>query len=197
MLEKYEDQSLQSAVDAMDDMCWCPIPTCGSVATVDHEDNTGRCQHCEHHFCMDCKKHVHPFRRCQVHRLDLLVEYAELIEDIHEKNKIIENQLNDIYFKNCTKQCPNKKCGARISLESGGCSQVQCLVCYNWFCWVCLGSAKGQKHFKERPDHWSDEGHIQPIDVTLELIERYMGSRDNPYVNIKFCCKCPRCGGIN
>ena len=62
---------------------------------------------------------------------------------------------------------------------------------------MCLGGAKGQKHFKERPDHWSDEGHIQPIDVTLELIERYLGSPENPYVNIKYCCKCPRCGGIN
>eukprot|EP00353_Schmidingerella_taraikaensis_P018928 CAMPEP_0185615270 /NCGR_PEP_ID=MMETSP0436-20130131/35203_1 /TAXON_ID=626734 ORGANISM="Favella taraikaensis, Strain Fe Narragansett Bay" /NCGR_SAMPLE_ID=MMETSP0436 /ASSEMBLY_ACC=CAM_ASM_000390 /LENGTH=46 /DNA_ID= /DNA_START= /DNA_END= /DNA_ORIENTATION= len=35
MLEKYEQQSLQSAIEDMDDMCWCPIPTCGSVATID------------------------------------------------------------------------------------------------------------------------------------------------------------------
>jgi len=32
--------------------------------------------------------------------------------------------------------------------------------------------------------------------VTLELIERYLGATEHPYVNIKFCCKCPRCGAI-
>ena len=109
----------------------------------------------------------------------------------------MENKLNDIYFKNCTKPCPNAKCGAKIALISGGCSQVQCTKCWHWFCWVCLQQAKGQKHFKERPDHWSDEGHHQPVEVTTELIERYLGMQDDPYVNVKTCCKCPRCGAIN
>ena len=36
LLEKYEEMSLKSAIEDMDDMCWCPIPTCGSVATVDN-----------------------------------------------------------------------------------------------------------------------------------------------------------------
>ena len=122
----------------MDDMCWCPIPTCGSTAVVEREENAGRCQHCEHHFCLDCKQHVHPFKRCLVNRIDLLVEYKDLMQEITEKNKLMEAKLNDIYFKNCTKPCPNQKCGVRIALVSGGCSQVQCSKCYHWFCWVCL-----------------------------------------------------------
>ena len=120
------------------------------------------------------------------------------MRDITEKNKLMEGRLNEIYMKYCCKPCPNKKCSARISLQpGGGCSQVQCTLCYTWFCWVCMGSAKGQKHFKETPDHWSDEGHLQPIEVTLELMERYIGVTEDPMVNTKFCCLCPTCGGIN
>lgn len=197
MMEKYEQFSVQSAIEAMDDMCWCPLPTCGSVASIESNDNTGRCQHCDFHFCLDCKQHVHPFKRCLVNRIDLLVEFQDQMKEITDQNKLVEARLNELYIKNCTKRCPNVKCGARISVVSGGCSQIQCTQCWTWFCWVCLNSAKGQKHFKEKPDHWSDEGYIQPVEVTLEMIEQYMGMHEDPYINIKFCCKCPSCGGIN
>lgn len=108
----------------MDDMTWCPLPSCGSIAIVHKAQNAGRCQHCELHFCLDCKKHVHPFRRCLANRIDLLVEYQDHIRGINEANRQVEAKLNDIYMKNCTKQCPNNKCKARITLVSGGCSQV-------------------------------------------------------------------------
>ena len=62
---------------------------------------------------------------------------------------------------------------------------------------MCLNQAKGQKHYKESPNHWSDEGHLQPGDLTKEILERHVGEQEDPYVNIKFCCKCPGCGGIN
>jgi len=122
MLEKYEEFSVQNAIADMDDMGWCPIPTCGSIAMIEVNENSGRCNHCEHHFCIDCKKHVHPGKRCYIHRIDMLVEYAPLMTEITEKNTLMENRLNEIYFKNCTKPCPNKKCGAKIALISGGCS---------------------------------------------------------------------------
>ena len=43
MMEKYEQYSVQNAIAAMDDMCWCPIPTCGSIAYVEKEENAGKC----------------------------------------------------------------------------------------------------------------------------------------------------------
>merc|ERR1712013_570457 len=64
MREKYDTLCLKNAIEQMDDMCWCPLPTCGAIANVEKDDNSGRCQHCEHHFCLDCKEHVHPFKRC-------------------------------------------------------------------------------------------------------------------------------------
>ena len=121
-MEKYQEQSLKNAIENMDDMCWCPIPTCGSIAIVEPGENVGKCQHCEHTFCIDCKKQQHPGKRCAIHRLDLQEEFRDLIKDITEKNTLYENRLNDIYFKYCTKPCPNKKCGVPIALISQGCS---------------------------------------------------------------------------
>ena len=181
----------------MDDMCWCPIPTCGSIAVVEKNENSGRCQHCEHHFCLDCKQHVHPFKRCLVHRIDLLAEYADMIADINEKNLVMEARLTEIYMKHCTKRCPNPKCGVRITLISAGCSHVQCTKCWQYMCWACGNAAKGQKHFKENPDHWTDEGSLLPLEVTKEMVVKYIGSQEDPYINIKTCCKCPSCGATN
>ena len=83
----------------MDDMTWCPIPECGSIATVEPGENRGQCQHCEHVFCIDCKRHVHPGKRCYLHRIDLQDEFKDLIRDINDRNAQLEARLNEIYFK--------------------------------------------------------------------------------------------------
>ena len=60
------------------------MPTCGAIAIIEPHENAGTCQHCEHHFCLDCKKSVHPGKRCLVNRLDLLAEYADAMAEITE-----------------------------------------------------------------------------------------------------------------
>ena len=89
----------------MDDLGWCPLNGCGSLATIEREQNQGKCQHCDFTFCLECKQRYHPFKRCLINRLDLnemLVE-AQLIEDIHERNKKAEDILNTIFLKYCAK----------------------------------------------------------------------------------------------
>ena len=80
--EKYEQLSLTNAIAEMDDVGWCPISGCGSIANIDRDDNTGKCQHCEFHFCLDCKEHVHPFKRCKIHRLDIQTKFKNVIDGI-------------------------------------------------------------------------------------------------------------------
>lgn len=72
LLEKYESLSLSHAIEQMDDLGWCPLPGCGSLANIDKESNQGKCQHCDFTFCLDCKERYHPFKRCLIHRIDLL-----------------------------------------------------------------------------------------------------------------------------
>jgi len=41
--ERYDSLSLKNAIAQMDDVGWCPVPNCGSIANIDREDNTGTC----------------------------------------------------------------------------------------------------------------------------------------------------------
>jgi IBR domain, a half RING-finger domain len=80
-LEKYEQMALNHAISQMDDLGWCPLNGCGSLATIEKDINQGRCQHCDFTFCLDCKDRYHPFKRCILNRLDLgnvLAETAEI-----------------------------------------------------------------------------------------------------------------------
>jgi hypothetical protein len=95
----------------MDDLGWCPLPGCGSLATIEKDLNYGKCQHCEFTFCLACRERNHPFKRCLINRLDLFKKLmdAKELEDIDARNKKAEQLLSLIYLKNCAKQCP--KCG--------------------------------------------------------------------------------------
>lgn len=76
LVEKYEKMALNYAISQMDDIGWCPLPGCGSLAAIERDINQGRCQHCEFTFCLDCKDRYHPFKRCIINRLDLFEELA-------------------------------------------------------------------------------------------------------------------------
>jgi hypothetical protein len=110
-VEKYEKFSLHNAIAQMDDLGWCPLPGCGSLATIERDQNLGKCQHCDFTFCLACRERYHPFKRCLINRLDLFQELvsAQQIEDIEARNKKSETLLNTLYLKHCAKPCP--KCG--------------------------------------------------------------------------------------
>lgn len=71
VVEQYEKLGLHNAIAQMEDMGWCPLPGCNSLANYEKQKNTGRCQHCDFLFCLDCKESIHPFKRCSMNRLDL------------------------------------------------------------------------------------------------------------------------------
>jgi hypothetical protein len=37
-------------------------------------------------------------------------------------------------------------------------------------CWNCNSPAKGQKHYKENPDHYTDENTLLPYEVDEEIL---------------------------
>jgi len=145
----------------MDDLGWCPLAGCGSLATLEKEEGYGKCQHCDFMFCLACKERYHPYKRCLVNRLDLvdLIKKDDK-EELDNKNKIAEAALNELFFRLCAKYCPNLKCGIRIQKIESGCTKMQCPKCFQNFCWVCLQNAKGLKHFKERIDCTIEAGNL-------------------------------------
>lgn len=155
----------------MDDVGWCPLEGCNSLANVEKAENTGRCQHCEFLFCLDCRGSAHPFKRCLINRIDLDPNMKDQIEVINKQNKEFEEKLTEIYIKHCTKPCANlEKCTARITIsEQSECSHLQCPKCFTWMCWTCGKSAKGQMHFKDFPTHKPAQDFL-PSSVTDEMI---------------------------
>ena len=145
----------------MDDLGWCPLPGCASLATIEKDYNYGKCQHCDFMFCLDCRERYHPYKRCIVNRLDLMdLINEEQREILDKRNKIAEEALNVLFFRYCAKFCPNIKCGIKLQKEKAGCTKMECPKCYHKFCWVCLHDAKGKKHFLERPDCLQEEPHL-------------------------------------
>jgi hypothetical protein len=108
----------------MDDMGWCPV--CGALADLNKGENSGRCQHCDFYFCLDCKNKVHPYKRCAIHRLDFLMDQKQSSEfdAITAGNKQAEVNLMNLFFKHCCKSCPNPKCSAQIQKVESGCSHM-------------------------------------------------------------------------
>lgn len=43
IVSEYEKFSLHSAIEQMDDIGWCPLPGCTSIANIERAENTGRC----------------------------------------------------------------------------------------------------------------------------------------------------------
>lgn len=172
--KKYETLSVANAIAQMDDMGWCPLAQCSQLAHIDRLQNSGKCTFCDFHFCLDCRDRVHPYKRCKIYRLDISEEFKEneTLVAMKKKNAVSEEILSKLFLKYCTKPCPNSKCGVPISKDPSGCSQVQCTKCFGYFCWTCGASAKGQKHYKEKPDHFSDEGTLLPYEVTPEIIAK-------------------------
>lgn len=172
LLKQYEQVSLENAISQMDDMGWCPLSSCSQLAHIDRPSNSGTCSFCQFHFCLDCKQHYHPFKRCAILRVDmqenLNENVQEQVNEIIRNNEESEDILSRLFIKLNTKSCPNPKCRVPISKDASGCTQIQCTRCFNYFCWACGAPAKGQKHYKENPDHHSDEGTLLPYEVTPE-----------------------------
>jgi len=124
LMKKYEKLSLDNAIAQMDDMGWCPLPTCRQLANIDKEQNQGKCTFCDFMFCLDCKDRVHPYKRCMLNRVDLKEAFfkGENVQAILKKNRNSEEVLNKLFIKHCTKSCPNPKCGVPITKLESGCT---------------------------------------------------------------------------
>ena len=124
IVKEYEEYSLHAAIEQMDDIGWCPLPGCKSIANIEKAENVGRCQHCEFLFCLDCRQGQHPFKRCPKNRVDLQDRFADDIKQINLQNKEYALKLSQLFIKYCTKPCPNPKCHAPITKEPTGCTHI-------------------------------------------------------------------------
>ena len=157
LYERYERLLLQSALDAMADVVYCPRPHCQHAVVLEAEGQTlGECASCGFNFCTLCERAWH-LGGCKVVDLaGIVAEYKEtdaagraaLERRYAGLKQAVINFESEAYLKKYTKPCPS--CGMSIS-KIDGCNKMVCGRCHAKFCWLCCKTIKNDnpyEHFR-------------------------------------------------
>ncbi|KAF1385384.1 hypothetical protein PFLUV_G00107190 [Perca fluviatilis] len=179
LFSRYDRLLLQSTLDCMADVVYCPRRTCGSAVIVEKSSTAALCSVCNFAFCVTCKKTYHGTGDCRVKTSinteiqviadlpqsqeglrALLDDYASgskerqsLLESRYGQRKMqntVEDLLSESWIDSNSKYCPH--CYCRIE-KNRGCNMMTCSQCGQSFCWACLsrlGNGSG-RHFVDTP----------------------------------------------
>lgn len=158
--ERYEALLLQTTLDMMTDVVYCPRTFCQSPVVIEDGEVMGLCSGCRYSFCTYCKLAYHGVEPCKLKQeklKDVCKEYqdgdATTRKQLEEKygakilRKTIENIESERWVASNSKPCPG--CGAAIEKQSG-CNKMTCYKCKCYFCWLCmqpLSLANPYSHF--------------------------------------------------
>ncbi len=144
---KYEKFLLQTTLDCMTDVMYCPREICQSPVITEN-DSMAMCPKCTFAFCTLCKHSYHGVSPCPLTESEfqkIRKEYAKgspatraALEKIYGKNRLkylVEDSVSEQWVEANAKKCPY--CRALIQ-KYEGCNKVTCFKCHNNFCWLCL-----------------------------------------------------------
>uniref|UniRef100_A0A8C5KCS6 E3 ubiquitin-protein ligase RNF14 n=2 Tax=Jaculus jaculus TaxID=51337 RepID=A0A8C5KCS6_JACJA len=159
---RYDRLLLQSTLDMMPDVVYCPRPCCQLPVMQEPGCTMGICPSCSFAFCTLCRLTYHAMAPCKVDAdklKELRKEYLQadeankrLLEQRYGKRviqKALEEMRSKTWLDNNSKSCPS--CGTPIQ-KSDGCNKMLCPGCKHYFCWICMGSlsrANPYKHFTD------------------------------------------------
>ncbi|KAM4039122.1 E3 ubiquitin-protein ligase RNF14-like [Anomaloglossus baeobatrachus] len=143
---RYDRLLLQSGLDLMADIFFCPRPDCQTPVMLEPGDKMGICTMCQYAFCVYCKKSFHGITGCTANAeklAELIKEHQaadkkgkRLLEKRFEQlKKVVENIKNMEWIGENAKPCP--ACKAPIQ-KIDGCNKMTCTGCKQKFCWTCL-----------------------------------------------------------
>uniref|UniRef100_A0A3P9LFL9 E3 ubiquitin-protein ligase RNF14 n=2 Tax=Oryzias TaxID=8089 RepID=A0A3P9LFL9_ORYLA len=149
LFARYDRLLLQSTLDLMADVVYCPRQFCGTAVMVEPDTTMGICSACQHAFCTMCKLAYHGVSHCKFPAEELRNLRDEYLSATSEGKKFMEKRFGkrviqkaveesfsrDWLTENC-KCCP--KCGTNIQ-KVDGCNKMTCTSCKQYFCWLCLG----------------------------------------------------------
>ncbi|XP_056123816.1 E3 ubiquitin-protein ligase RNF14 [Rhinichthys klamathensis goyatoka] len=147
---RYDRLLLQSSLDLMADVVYCPRMSCCMAVMVEPDSTMGICPSCRYAFCTLCKRSYHGLSNCIATADELRSlrdEYSSASEEgkkFLEKRfgkrviqKAVEESFSTDWLKSNSKQCPC--CGSHIE-KVHGCNKMTCCSCQKYFCWICLGA---------------------------------------------------------
>ncbi|XP_010901237.3 E3 ubiquitin-protein ligase RNF14 isoform X1 [Esox lucius] len=179
LFTRYDRLLLQSTLDRMADVKYCPRPTCAAPVILEPDSTAAVCPQCRYAFCTLCSKTYHGTFSCQLTRTTTTRANSSfaalprsdaglqaLWEDYHTGSRERKRMLDKRYGKHIlksvveeamtitwkeinSKNCPS--CGAVIQ-KDGGCNKMICFACGQHFCWQCLermGSKRPSTHFRD------------------------------------------------
>lgn len=165
LFERYDTLLLQTSLDKMDDIFYCPRPGCGAAVIKDETGHLAVCSICRFVFCTLCGKANHGVFDCQKAKREMIemmkrlkLEEARRTEE--EANAMLQRELEEVageeYLMKFSKQCPG--CAYRIQKQSG-CNKMTCSRCCIYFCWICLKSLNKSDPYSHFEDPNSDCHH--------------------------------------
>ncbi|KTG01497.1 hypothetical protein cypCar_00031785 [Cyprinus carpio] len=147
---RYDRLLLQSSLDLMADVVYCPRMSCCMAVMVEPDSTMGICPACRYAFCTLCKRSYHGLSHCMVTADELRSLRDEYISASEEGKKFLEKRFgrrviqkaveesfSTDWLKDNCKQCPC--CGTNIQ-KVHGCNKMTCSSCQKCFCWICLGA---------------------------------------------------------
>lgn len=150
LFARYDRLLLQSSLDLMADVVYCPRQSCGTAVMVEPDTTMGICSACRYAFCTLCKMGYHGLSHCKItadelrnlrdEYLSATAQVQKFMEQRFGKRviqKAVEESFSRDWLKENCKNCP--RCGTNIQ-KVDGCNKMTCTSCKQYFCWLCLGT---------------------------------------------------------
>ena len=147
LFHRYDRLLLQSSLDTMSDIMYCPRKSCGNPVILDQESSMGSCAACQHVFCIYCKLTYHGVSPCKIKSEEMKAlrdayeastgEERRKLERRYGKHvlrQLIEDSFSEEWLRTNSKQCPH--CSTHIE-KVDGCNKMTCTKCRTFFCWLC------------------------------------------------------------
>ena len=158
--DKYEKFLLQSSLDCMSDIIYCPRELCQSPVLLESGSSMEICAKCSFAFCIICKRSYHGVAPCPFDEKELKklrktyasagpAERDALEKQYGRKNLkfAVEEAFSEDWIEKNSKKCPY--CKALIQ-KIDGCNKMTCFRCHGYFCWLCqkrLSKSSPYSHF--------------------------------------------------
>ncbi|KAG8578787.1 hypothetical protein GDO81_010618 [Engystomops pustulosus] len=153
LFSRYDRLLLQSSLDLMADVVYCPRLSCQTPVMKETDGEMGICSVCQYAFCVHCNMTFHGLAPCKT-PTEEDVESEEENESVEEEQRrTLENASNKMknreWIKENSKPCPG--CNSPIE-KVGGCNKMSCTKCKKYFCWICseiLSYKDPYEHFRD------------------------------------------------
>uniref|UniRef100_G3NS59 RBR-type E3 ubiquitin transferase n=1 Tax=Gasterosteus aculeatus TaxID=69293 RepID=G3NS59_GASAC len=158
---RYDRLLLQSTLDCMADVVYCPRRVCGSAVIFESSGAAAQCSVCSFAFCVTCRKNYHGTEQCSVCvSAGLMGLWEDYTSGSKKRQRLLEKRygravmqgtvgecLSEDWISCNSKKCPH--CFCKIE-KNGGCNMMTCTHCGQRFCWICLTrlpTYQAGKHF--------------------------------------------------